>query len=361
MAIRKTGKTYQIDYYDPNGKRIRKHFKKKKDAVAELGKRESLMVEGRYLDVKEECTTDLGKLIDVYKDNHQAQPNFRMKKIYLENFKQYFGEDRILSKIRYVDVETYRNHLRQKLTPNRKIRSVASVNREMSCLRHLFRKGFEWEMIYENPFTRGQSLLLKENNQRLRFLTEDEIDSLLDACSTSVIEFPNSKTQVKKTTRKDIHYIRDIVECALNTGMRKGELLSLMWSQVRNGFIYLAKTKTSNPRQIPINDDLAELFKRIKKRQIVGSKHVFMFQRKRIDDTKMGFIAAVKRAGIEDFKFHDLRHTFASQLVMRGGSLKDIQELLGHKTIAMTMRYAHLSEPHKKKNLGHKMVTFLKS
>ena len=82
------------------------------------------------------------------------------------------------------------------------------------------------------------------------------------------------------------------------------------------------------------------------------------------------FNAGVKRAGIEDFTFHDLRHTFASQLIMKGGSLKDVQELLGHKTMTMTLRYAHLSQEHKKKavNLlngltsrkkvdGHKVVT----
>ena len=68
-----------------------------------------------------------------------------------------------------------------------------------------------------------------------------------------------------------------------------------------------------------------------------------------ITDIKNAFSAAVTRAGIRDFKFHDLRHTFASQLVMRGASLKEVQELLGHKNITMTMRYAHLSQESKKK------------
>ena len=65
--------------------------------------------------------------------------------------------------------------------------------------------------------------------------------------------------------------------------------------------------------------------------------------------TKKGFKAALKRAGIEDFRFHDLRHTFASHLLMRGGALKDVQEILGHKTMTMTLRYAHLSGEHKRK------------
>jgi integrase len=84
-------------------------------------------------------------------------------------------------------------------------------------------------MVEQSPFDKGKSLILKENNMRKRFLTEDEIDRLLDACSTKVIEFPNSKNHIKKMTRKDTQYLRDIVECALNTDMRKSEILSLKW------------------------------------------------------------------------------------------------------------------------------------
>ncbi|MEE8552227.1 MAG: hypothetical protein V3S72_02900 [Desulfobacterales bacterium] len=74
-----------------------------------------------------------------------------------------------------MDLETYRNHLRQKITKNKTIRADASVNREMSYLHHIFTKAVEWEMIEQSPFDKGKSLILKENNQRLRFLSEDEI------------------------------------------------------------------------------------------------------------------------------------------------------------------------------------------
>ena len=183
-------------------------------------------------------------------------------------------------------------------------------------------------------------------------VTEDEIDALLDACSTEIIKFPENKKHIKQMTRKDIHYLRDIAECALNTGMRRGEILSLKWEQIRGNFIYLRKTKTSNPRQIPINDDLAALFKRMRKRLGLKSQYVFIYQGQRIKDLKNGFNAALRRAGIEDFKFHDLRHTFASHFVMRGGSLKALQEILGHRTLTMTMRYAHLAQDHKKEAIN---------
>ena len=203
-------------------------------------------------------------------------------------------------------------------------------------------------MVEQSPFDRGKSLLLKENNKRMRFLTEDEIKRLLKECPV---------------------YLKRVVECAVNTGMRKGEILRLKWDQVRNGFIYLSKTKNMEPRQIPINDDLDVIFKQIRKEQHLTSPHVFLYNGSAVQDIKRAFNNAVQKAGIQDFRFHDLRHTFASQVVMRGGTLKDVQELLGHKTMTMTLRYAHLTQEHKKKAVNllngltaspvcHKTVTF---
>jgi len=243
---------------------------------------------------------------------------------------------------------TYRSILQQKLTRNGALRSKASVNREMSCFHHLFMKANEWEMIDQKPFERGKSLILKENNKRLRYLYYGEIGRLLDACSTKVVKFPQKRGHIGQMTRRDPDYLREIVECALLTGMRKGEILLLKWEQIRGGFIYLTKTKTNEARQIPANEDLERLFREIRKRSNLKSPYVFTFQGKPVSGIKTAFNAAVKRAGIEDFRFHDLRHTFASHLIMRGGSLKDVQELLGHKTMTMTLRYAHLSQEHKK-------------
>jgi integrase len=246
-TIRKRGKTYQIDYFDPNGKRIRKSFKKRKDAEAELGKRVSLIAEGRYLDVKKDYKTTLKELLDKYKENFQNQASFKTGKKYnVEHIRNYFGEKTLLANIKFVDLETYRNHLRNSLTVKETIRKDSSTNRAMSCLRHIFSKAVEWEMIEQSPFNHGKSLILKENNKRFRFLTEQEITSLLDACP---------------------EYLCNNVECAINTGMRKGEILSIKWEQIRNGFIYLHETKTDESRQIPINDALEVMFKRIRKKQ----------------------------------------------------------------------------------------------
>ena len=330
--IRKRGNSYQIDYFDPNGKRVRKSFDKKRDAEAELGKRVSLIAEGRYLDVKKDYKTTLKELLDKYKENYKNQRSFQSGKDYcLRNFGEHFGEDTRLDNIRYVDLETYRNKLREKPTRHGTLRAVASVNREIACLRHVFSKAVEWEMMEQNPFTKGKALVAKANNKRFRYLTEDEIEKLLDNCIND--------------------YTRDIITTVINTGMRRQEVLGLKWSQVKkDGFIYLSKTKTDESRQIPVNDDLAELFKDIRKKNQLRSEYVFCDNKgKPFKQITKSFMASIRRAEIEDFRFHDLRHTFASHFVMRGGSLKELQEILGDKNITMTMRYAHLSQEHKKK------------
>ena len=104
----KKGVSWQIDYFDPNGKRVRQSFKKKKDAEAELGKRVSLIAEKRYLDVKKDYKTTLGELLDKYTENFKHQATFTNSKCaYLRNFKEYFNELTLLANIRFVDLESY--------------------------------------------------------------------------------------------------------------------------------------------------------------------------------------------------------------------------------------------------------------
>jgi len=168
--------------------------------------------------------------------------------------------------------------------------------------------------------------LLKEPPGRLRYLTPEELSRLLDACAP---------------------HLKPIALVAVHTGMRRREILSLRWSDVdlRKHTITLTKTKNNERCILPINGQLTDALRRIPRH--VESPYVFCDGNGRpYDRIDNGFRRACKRAGIEDCRFHDLRHTFASHLIMRGASLRSVQELLGHKTGKMTVRYTHLSTPH---------------
>jgi len=203
----------------------------------------------------------------------------------------------------------------------------ATVNRRLACLKTMFNKAIEWGKLEFNPMKRVK--LLKENNQRIRYLEKDEIKRLIENCSD---------------------HLRPIVLLALNKGMRCGEILNLKWDDIdfRQKIIYIRNSKSGEKREIPMNDIVAATLQQIKK--ISLSPYVFANKESRpFKKVYKGFKAALKRAGINNFTFHDLRHTFASHLVMSGVDLRTVQELLGHKMFNMTLRYAHLSPDHKRK------------
>ena len=207
----------------------------------------------------------------------------------------------------------------------------ATINRLVATLKHMFTKAVEWDMVEENTLKKvRRAKLLPENNRRLRYLSREEIQNLLRQCT------------------KRLEHLRPIVITALNTGMRKGEILSLKWDNVdlKHGFILLDVTKNGERREIPINgtmrNALSDLPTRFTGGYVFADKGGNPYQ-----DIKHSFATACKNAGIRDFRFHDLRHTFASHLVMSGQDITTVKELMGHKTLTMTLRYAHLAPSHK--------------
>ena len=183
-------------------------------------------------------------------------------------------------------------------------------------------------MVGEETLKRVRKVkLLEENNRRLRYLSKEECQKLLSEC--------------------DAH-VRPIVAVALNTGMRKGEILGLTWDNVdmKHGFILLDHTKNGERREIPINATVRATLQSTPRRLDVRYVFYDPATLKQYGDVKKGFNGACRRAGINDFHFHDLRHTFASHLVMAGQDITTVKELLGHKTLAMTLRYSHLAPAH---------------
>jgi integrase len=206
----------------------------------------------------------------------------------------------------------------------------ATVNRRIAVISHMFTKAVDWKMMDRVVAQSLRVKMLPEDNKRLRYLSKEECHSLIKACDP---------------------HLEPIVITALNTGMRKGEILRLKWEQVdlRHGFILLDRTKNGERREIPINTSLRNSFQNLTRR--INVSYVFHDPNtgSPYKDVKRSFPSACKRAGIRDFRFHDLRHTFASHLVMAGVDLTTVKELLGHKTLTMTLRYAHLAPSHKMK------------
>jgi integrase len=207
----------------------------------------------------------------------------------------------------------------------------ASNNKILNILKHMFSKAVEWEMVEENILKRIRKVKpLKNENKRLRYLSKEECQILINTCES---------------------HLKPIVITALNTGMRKGEILNLRWDNVdlRHGFILLDKTKNGERREIPINDTLRAVLQGLQRRLDIPYVFYDAATGKPYQDVKRSFNTACRRAGIRDFHFHDLRHTFASHLVMAGVDLTTVSRLLGHKSLTMTLRYSHLAPEHMSK------------
>ena len=198
--------------------------------------------------------------------------------------------------------------------------SAASVNRPLALLRSVLRMAHrEWEVLPRMPVI----MLEHESQGRVRWLELDEEASLLEACA--------------KSQNRDL---RDIVTMALETGMRQAEIMGLTWERVdfSRGVLRLELTKSGRRREVPMREAVYRLLaERPGPRQ--GRIWSGAFPR-------AAWERAVAGAGIEELTFHDTRHHFASWFVMRGGQLQALQEILGHRTLAMTQRYAHLAPDH---------------
>ncbi len=212
--------------------------------------------------------------------------------------------------------------------------SAFTVRNELTVLRHMLRLARRWGYLEQVPDIE----LPKKPEDRQRYLEQEEITALLVACA-------KSKNP----------YLRAIVTLALNTGMRKGELLGLEWERINlpTSRITLYRTKGGKPRGVPVNQAVYDALVGLEPEAERRTGPVF----KRRDGSawgqiRTGFTSACAKAGIKNFRFHDLRHTAASHLVMRGASLQDVKEILGHSDFKMTLRYAHLSPAHLRRAVG---------
>ena len=210
-------------------------------------------------------------------------------------------------------------------------KAPATINRRVAMLKHLFHKANDWGWVDDGTLRAVRKVkMLKEPAGRLRYLSPDEVQRLLAECRNPLL--------------------KAVVTVALNTGMRQGEILGLKWENVdlRNGFILIGHSKNGDRREIPINGAVRDVLGGIVRR--IDSGFVFCDgQGMAFKGGRNAFVNACRRAGLHDFHFHDLRHSAASFMAMAGIDLMSIKQILGHKTIQMTLRYSHLTSGHLRK------------
>ncbi len=333
-GVRKRNGKYFIDYR-AGGQRVREIIgTSQKQAALVLSKRRVEIVENRYFNVRKQHKVLFDDFVKTFYELHSCV-NKKAKGIkrdeqLIKHLVDHFG-GRYLYEIKPQMIEEYKA-LRQGLV------APATVNKELACLKTMFNKAILWGKVAENPVRSVK--LLKEDNRRLRYLDQGEITKLIASCPD---------------------HLRPIVTIAVFTGMRKGEILNLTWDAIdlNRGIIYLLDTKNGEKREVLMNDIVSQAISTVERTP--DNPYVFLSHTdKPYTEVRKSFSTALKMSGIKDFRFHDLRHTYASQLVMMGVDIKTVQELMGHKSIEMTLRYSHLSSDHKRRAvdlLGQRMGT----
>jgi integrase len=230
-----------------------------------------------------------------------------------------FG-NRPIGQITRAELQDWQARKRQTCKP-------ATVNRMMCRIRHMFNRAVDWELLDQSPMKGIR--FMHENNARLRYLSLEECEHLIQGCVAP--------------------HVRAIITVALHTGMRAGEIRNLQWDDLDfdTGFITIRDSKNGESRHVPMDATVAELFRNWQH----TDRSEFIFTNSaggQLRFLQKGFGKALRRAGLSDLHFHDLRHTFASQWMMNGGDLYALKSILGHKSITMTQRYAHLSPAYKR-------------
>ena len=314
-----------IRYSDANGRIMRESSgtSEKKLARAILGKKKTLVAEGRHLDKKRVPKTTFYELSSQYWEMWGQHKRMKGLSHMIAIWKQSLGNVS-LKELNQRKVEKFLN---EGMEADKRNWTSATRNRHLAMLKAMFNKGMEWGVAIENPVAGIKRL--RENGSRTRFLDSEEIRRLLDAATD---EF------------------HPILMTAIHTGMRRGEILNLRWSDVdfKNRIVTVQESKSGRKRMIPIDDSLYETLRVLPSRFQKG--YVFPSPvnpgKPRFDLVRQ-WRNVTGKIQLENVRFHDLRHTFASHLVMNGVDIKTVQELLGHSSLTMTMRYSHLAPDHR--------------
>ena len=337
MAVYKKNNRWYIDYYLSNGKRKREVVSiegvdpskiNREDAKKALSIRKAEIAQGKF-DIRHTNSKQMSfeKLAHTFLEDYSKvnKRSWKRDRTSCRALLGYFGNIRI-NQITPWNVDKYKSNRLKEISRLGKPISKASINREIACLKKMLSYAVAENWIPSNPL-KGYRLF-NEKPKKIRVVTLDEFNMVYNNSS---------------------EYIKPILNTAYNTGMRRGEILNLKWEHVNlhEGYIRVEESKNNEQRLIPLNNEMKKTLKSLNSEK--ENEHVFNKNGQAIICFKTAFEGAILRSGVERFTFHDLRHTFATNLVMNNVDIVTVQELLGHKSILMTKRYSHPTLEHKKR------------
>lgn len=275
----------------------------------------------------------------------------------IDALKACFGDlyERDLASVVAFDLERFKTkRLKAKIRP-------ATINRDLDRIRKVLSCAVEWGFLDHHPMGGKRVKRIKVDNTRVRYLSPNEEAALRKALSDREAERRRHRGNGNEWSERRGYgkgrpmwpagdftdHLMPLVLLAKNTGMRRGELFGLEWRSVnlqgRLLTVEAGNAKSGKTRHLPLNDEALGVLKRWEKRR--GSKGLVFPSPtgRRFDNINKAWKGLIEAAKLSDFHFHDLRHDFASKLVMAGVDLNTVRELLGHADIKMTLRYAHLS------------------
>jgi len=337
MGAYKKNNRWYIDYYLPDGKRKREVVTvegvdperiNRQDALNALSIRKAERAQGKFDISKTNKPVLFDKFVKRYLEDY-SKPNKKSwtRDITSTNALLKFFSGKNLSQITSWQVEKYKADRQREISRFGREISKSSINRELACLKTIFNKAIDWDLVSVNPVTKVK--LFPEKPNKLRVVSDQEFQNVYNNASD---------------------FLKPILVTGINTGMRRGEIFNLKWEDVnmKEGYILVRESKNNDSRIIPINKVLMETLNSVTNN---GSGE-YIFSHNSGNDPvktfKTAFNSAIRRSGAKKFRFHDLRHTFASKLVMAGVDIVTVQELMGHKSINMTKRYSHPTPEHKR-------------
>lgn len=326
---RKSGVSWTMDFYDETGRRIQRTIPEatcREQAIHALQQEVVKTFDKAYgIEKPREEKIGFRDFAKVYHDDYMmtVRRNFKPDVYRLQVLCGYFKN---------VNLRTLTQHDFERFRASRikKGNSKSTVNRYLQLMGKMFNLAIEEGYLEENPARKVKPFSEKDTLKE-RILTEKEEEKLMENCSDT---------------------LKPIIAVALNTGMRRAEILGLKWENVdfQAKRIRVEKTKNGRVRFIPINDDL---FKQILNLKSENGQSAFVFfnpaTKKPFLDMKTPFKRACRISGIEGLRFHDLRHTFATRLAEKGIIMRDIRDLLGHFSVTVTERYAHSNDEQMRK------------